>query len=60
MAHHSIIYEEVDELLVKGSIEPLTGGAGFTQIYLLMLSTLVAYVPYSVLRSLVTIWAYLL
>ena len=29
MAHHLIIHNEVDELLSKGAIEPLTGGAGF-------------------------------
>ena len=28
MAHHPII-KEVDELLAKSTIEPLTGGAGF-------------------------------
>ena len=28
-AHHSVIQEEVDELLAKGAIEPSSGGAGF-------------------------------
>ena len=28
-AHHPIIQKEVDELLVKGAIEPSSGGAGF-------------------------------
>ena len=27
--HHPIIHKEVDELLVKGAIEPSSGGAGF-------------------------------
>ena len=27
--HHTIIQKEVDDLLVKGGIEPLTGDAGF-------------------------------
>ena len=30
MVHHPNI-QDVDELLVKGDIEPLRGGAGFTQ-----------------------------
>ena len=29
MAHHPIIQEELDELLAKVAIEPLTGGTGF-------------------------------
>ena len=29
MAHHPIIQKEVDVLLANGTIEPLTGGAGF-------------------------------
>ena len=28
MAHHPIIQKEMDELLARGAIEPLTGGAG--------------------------------
>ena len=33
MAHHPIIQKEEDELLAKGTIELLTGGAGFAQRY---------------------------
>ena len=29
LAHHPIIQKEMDELLVKGVIEPSTGGASF-------------------------------
>ena len=29
LAHYPTIQKEVDELLVKDAIEPLTGGAGF-------------------------------
>ena len=29
VAHHPIIWKEVDELLTKGSIEPWMGGADF-------------------------------
>ena len=45
-ANQPFIHEEVDELLAKGAIEPLTGGAGFYS-NVLFLSMLVVYDPYS-------------
>ena len=43
MAHHSIIWKEVDELLAKGSIEPWMGCVGF----------------YSTLSNLIALFTYL-
>ena len=51
MTYHPFIQNAVDELLAKASMEPLTGGAGFYQIYLWFLIALVVYDLHSVLYS---------
>ena len=59
LAHHPIIYREVDELLAKGTIDPSLVVLAFTLLYLLFLSTFVVYYPYSTLSSLIAICTYL-
>ena len=58
-AHHSIIQQEVDELLAKGVIEPSLMVLVFTHTFLLFLSVLMAYIPSTTLSVLITICTYL-
>ena len=60
MPHHPIIQKEVDELLAKGAIEPLMGGAGFYSNIFAVPKHTGVYDSYSVLRDLITIYTYLL
>ena len=53
LVHHPIIQKEVDELVAKGAIKPSPGGAGFSQMYLLLLNILLAYNLYSTLSNLI-------
>ena len=59
-AHCAIVKKEVNELLVKGFIETLTGGAGFNHICLWFLNILVVYDVYLVLSDLIAMYTYLL
>ena len=58
LTHHPIIQKVMDGLLAKGTTEPSTGGAGFNPMYLLFLSVLVAYSPYSVISDLISVCTY--
>ena len=60
MAHHPLLQKEVDELFAKCAIEPLTGGAGFIQMYLWFLCMLVVYDLYFALGDLIAMCTYLL
>ena len=53
---HPVIQKEMDKLLAKGSIEPLLEALAFTQMFLQLLSILMAYAPYWILGNLITVY----
>ena len=58
--HHSVSQKDKDEVLAKDAIDPLVGGAGYTQISLQFPSVLVVYDLHSILRNLIATSIYLL
>ena len=57
---HCPINQEMDELLTKRSIEPLTGGAGFYSDVFVAPKCTDVYHSYSILNDLIVVCTYLL
>ena len=57
---HPVIKKEVQELLARTAVEPLTGAAGFYSSVSVVLSVLVVDALFSVLSNLIAICTYLL